>query len=102
MACLAYALKAKMEWEFIVHGCDYHHTKSGNIRRGHMFGFALCVWHHRGMRPDGVPPWQMHEVFGPNLMNGGKKFTETYGTDDELITLQTKYIETGYGNLQAA
>jgi hypothetical protein len=31
----------------VVYGCDYNHAKSGNVRRGHAYGFALCTWHHR-------------------------------------------------------
>lgn len=73
-------------------GCDYHHTKSGNIRRGHDKGFALCIWHHRGMHPEHYRAKEMRAHYGPSLMDGGKAFREAYGDDDSLIELQTKLI----------
>lgn len=27
---------------------EFNHCKSGNLRRGHLFGFAICTWHHHG------------------------------------------------------
>lgn len=90
MACLSRAMRGDMAWSFIVHGCDYHHTKSGNIRRGHMAGFALCTWHHRGH-----PVWsheRSRKTYGPSLMDGSKLFRDAYGTDDELIVLQTAHV----------
>lgn len=75
-----------------VHGCDYHHMKSGNVRRGHEFGIGLCVWHHR------KHPWEQWTVretrawFGPSLMDGGKVFAATYGSDDELLEVQDKLL----------
>lgn len=91
MACLARALRGDMDWSFIVHGCDYNHTKSGNIRRGHMAGFALCKWHHQRH-----PVWSFEhttKVYGPSLLDGSRLFHETYGSDDELIALQTQWID---------
>ncbi len=102
MACLVRAMRGEMDWDQIIHGCDYHHTKSGNVRRGHMFGFGLCVWHHRGVRPGHFARFEMLEKYGPSLMDGSRLFREAFGPDDDLITLQSKYIETGYGHLQAA
>lgn len=73
-------------------GCDYNHCKSGNIRRGHMFGYALCPWHHRAVPLQNYTAQQMRGVFGPSLMDGSRLFHKTYGSDDELIELQTKLI----------
>lgn len=93
MACLAYANAGMMESEFVVYGCDYNHAKSGNIRRGHMYGYALCVWHHRRYRGMDVSCAEMREVFGPSLMDGSRLFHEVYGGDDTLIEMQTQWIE---------
>lgn len=92
MACLSRAMRGDMEWSFIVHGCDYHHTKSGNIRRGHMAGFALCTWHHRGHPAMFWSHDRTRQVYGPSLMDGSKLFRDAYGTDDELIVLQTAHV----------
>lgn len=105
MACLVRATRGLLDWDRIVHGCDYHHTKSGNIRRGHMFGFALCLWHHHGtqqLHGLGMSAEAARRRYGPSLFDQSKAFHQEFGSDDELITLQTKYIETGYGHLQAA
>lgn len=73
-------------------GCDYHHMKSGNIRRGHEYGIALCVWHHRGHPLPGLNSRQMRELFGPSLMDGSRLFHETYGNDDELLAKQNEWL----------
>lgn len=70
---------------------EYNHTKSGNIRRGHLYGYALCVWHHRGNQaqpPDGWTHAQLRDRYGPSLMDGSALFSESYGSDDELIEIQ--------------
>lgn len=72
-------------------GCDYHHTKSGNVRRGHANGFGMCLWHHRGIAFNGDAK-ATRTAYGPSLMDGSRLFHETYGSDDELIELQTKLI----------
>lgn len=71
-------------------GGDYHHVKSGNIRRGHAFGFCLCGWHHRGLIPDfySGAVADMRAAWGPSLMDGSRLFHSIYGSDDELIELQ--------------
>lgn len=77
-------------------GCDYHHIKSGNIRRGHMYGVGLDSWHHRGIPFDGMSAKQMRVLFGPSLMDGGKKFAAVFGTDEELLQRQNDWL--GVGN----
>lgn len=74
-------------------GCDYHHLKSGNMRRGHEYGIGLCVWHHRGHPLPGLTSPQMRELFGPSLMDGSRLFHETYGSDDELLAMQNRLLE---------
>ena len=48
MACLVGVEIGLIATEHMVVGCDYNHFKSGNIRRGHKDGCALCLWHHHG------------------------------------------------------
>lgn len=72
--------------------CDFHHMKSGNIRRGHMFGVGLCRWHHMRHPPEGFTHKSAAEFFGPSLMDGSRKFHLTYGSDDDLIALQRELI----------
>lgn len=76
-----------------IFGCDYHHMKSGNIRRGHEYGVGLCAWHHRGMPDFDFTVPQMRSLAGPSLMDGSRLFHETYGSDDELIALQNQLLE---------
>lgn len=90
MACLVAGRDGLCATEL---GNDYHHTLSGGRRRGHMHGFGLCLWHHRGVPIEGALPAYMRFYHGPSLMDGSKIFRETYGTDDELIELQTITIE---------
>lgn len=73
-------------------GCDFHHMKSGNMRRGHMYGVGLCIYHHRGHPHDGWTHAEMREYFGPSLMDGSRLFHLTYGSDDDLIALQRELI----------
>lgn len=74
-------------------GCnDFHHMKSGNIRRGHMFGIGLCRWHHMGHPFETWPMGLMRESFGPSLMDGSRLFHLTYGSDDDLLKLQRELI----------
>lgn len=93
MACLALVVAGHLDAELVVYGCDYNHAKSGNRRRGHMFGYALCVWHHRRHPQESKTLAQTREVYGPSLMDGSRVFHETYGTDDDLIEQQTYVIE---------
>ena len=76
-------------------GCDYNHCKSGNIRRGHLAGYALCAYHHRAVPLDGHTSATMRLNFGPSLMDGSRLFRDTYGSDQELIDLQTDIIQRG-------
>lgn len=93
IACLVWHKKGNITLDEVVFGCDYNHAKSGNIRRGHMHGYALCVYHHR-KHP--LAWWTLkgtQERYGPSLMDGGKTFHDAFGTDDQLIELQTITIE---------
>lgn len=89
MACLALLQQQLLEPELVVYGCDYNHAKSGNLRRGHVFGYALCKWHHMRHPLEGNTFATMRQIYGPSLMDGSRTFHETYGSDDELIANQT-------------
>lgn len=89
MACLSLVAQDLLGPRLVVYGCDYNHAKSGNKRRGHAFGYALCVWHHRRHPMPGKTFAETREIYGPSLMDGSRTFHETYGTDDELIDQQT-------------
>lgn len=89
MACLALVEQQLLEPGLVVVGCDYNHAKSGNLRRGHAFGYALCKWHHMRYPMEGNTFATMRQIYGPSLMDGSRTFHETYGSDDELIANQT-------------
>lgn len=93
MACLVLNVAGLLNPFQVVYGCDYNHAKSGNRRRGHLFGYALCVWHHRRHPIEGKTLAQTREIYGPSLMDGSRVFRETYGSDDELIEQQTQVNE---------
>lgn len=93
MACLAWFELGNITLDDVVFGCDYNHTKSGNIRRGHMAGFALCVWHHRRHPIGWFTLKGTAQKYGPSLMDGSRTFHETYGSDDSLIERQTHWLE---------
>ena len=74
---------------------QYHHTKSGNLRRGHHHGFALCLWHHAGNQAqpqEGYTHRTLRDRYGVSLNDGSALFRDTYGTDDELIAIQAAYL----------
>jgi hypothetical protein len=90
--CLVWARAGNMPLEHVANLCAYDHKKSGNIRRGHKFGFASCDWHHQGYPSNGWNTPSMRRYFGPSLMDGSKTFAQTYGSDDELIALQNEIL----------
>ncbi len=93
MACLVLKMAGLLSSHRVVYGCDYNNAKSGNRRRGHMFGYALCVWHHRRHPNEGKTLVQTRAIYGPSLMDGSRVFHETYGSDDDLIEQQTHVNE---------
>lgn len=76
-------------------GVDFHHLKSGNIRRGHMFGVGLCTWHHRRYPFEAMTCKQMVILFGPSLLDGGKAFAGVFGNDEELLERQNQLLGEG-------
>lgn len=90
--CLVWARAGRMPLSDVATCCEYDHKKSGNIRRGHAYGYAECLWHHRGRVSCGWNHAHMRAHFGPSLMDGSRTFHETYGSDDELIALQNQLL----------
>ena len=91
--CFVWARKGRMPMAHVAVCCDYDHKKSGNVRRGHRYGYGACAWHHRQLVPDGWTHARMRAHFGPSLMDGSRLFHNTYGSDDELIALQDQILE---------
>lgn len=89
MVCLLLCTRNLLPQHRVVYGCDYHHCKSGNIRRGHAFGFAMCQWHHERIPQEGRSFAWMSKVYGWSLKDGSRTFHELYCSDDELIAQQT-------------
>ena len=71
---------------------DYHHLLSGGIRRGHMYGVALCAWHHRGVLDWGSTGKHMQAFYGPSLARGSKAFHDTFGDDQALLDKQAEIL----------
>lgn len=89
VACWIRSKQPDCPWQFFpVTGCDFHHFKSGNVRRGHLFGVGLCGWHHRSLLHFGCTHKEMRDTFGPSLMDGSRLFHDFYGSDDELLAVQ--------------
>lgn len=91
--CIARLRSGEIEEREVFVGVSYDHKKSGNIRRGHMYGFGSCAWHHFGHPWGGISHEHTRKKWGPSLMDGSRLFHETYGSDDELIDLQRRILE---------
>ncbi len=89
MVCLLLYMRGLLPKDRVIQGCEYHHCKSGNIRRGHAFGFGMCGWHHERKPLPGRSFKWMTRVYGHSLKEGSRTFHEIYGSDDELIDQQT-------------
>ena len=71
---------------------EYHHLKSGNVRRGHMAGLGVCPYHHRGVPQNDMTLAQCRDRWGTALTDGSRLFHETYGSDDELLSQQDEIL----------
>jgi hypothetical protein len=90
--CLVWARLGHMPAQDVAETGDYDHKKSGNVRRGHAFGYCACKWHHQRHPGEGWTHAQMRAHFGPSLLDGSRLFHDTYGSDDDLIALQTEEL----------
>ena len=70
---------------------QFDHAKSGNLRIGHLAGWATCEWHHfgnQGTPPPGFTHATARDRWGVSKMDGSALFYRTYGTAQELIEIQ--------------
>ena len=67
---------------------EFDHKKSGNIRRGHLFGWGSCSYHHRGVPQNNMTLRECRDRWGVSLADGSSLFHATYGDDDSLIEIQ--------------
>lgn len=77
---------------------EFNHCKRGNMRRGHLEGFATCLWHHHGSQQLyrlGLGKEEARARWGPNLFDNAKEFHATFGSDDDLIAVQDWWLQTG-------
>jgi hypothetical protein len=63
---------------------DISHLLSGGVRIGHDGTIPECVWHHRGVLPDGYNDTTARKILGPSRAHGAKPYAERFGTDTEL------------------
>ena len=73
---------------------DYHHVTNGDARYGHMIGFPMCLWHHRG-KVDWSHTMTLDETrerMGPSYELHRKDFLERYGSERQLVELNTRAI----------
>ena len=71
---------------------DYHHIADGRKRAGHLHGYGMCLWHHRGERHPfqaGRSMSYLEEKFGPSFARTKKKFLAEYGSQTSLSATNT-------------
>lgn len=81
---------------------QFNHVKSGNLRRGHLEGFAICLWHHFGsqqLHALGVSRAVALERWGPNLIDSARAFHDAFGSDQDLIEAQAVVLEAMQGGV---
>ena len=82
MGCLCCILRRQLNSH-----ADYHHVVKGFKRLGHICGFGLCCWHHRGEPWPGMIMVECALVYGASLAHDKKLFVKTFG--DELLLVET-------------
>ena len=65
--------------------CDYHHVVQGFRRLGHLAGYGMCSWHHRGEPWTGMLMIDMAMSQGPSMAHGKKAFEKYFGSELLLI-----------------
>lgn len=93
MACMIRAADGKMRGTLVQRGHEWDHHKSGNIRIGHLYGAALCLWHHkrRILFEDRSFDWHL-TTLGPSRLDGGVLFAKAYGDDVFLSLAQLRRL----------
>lgn len=69
------------------------HVVSGFTREGHSKTYALCDWHHLGVKQDGWSRQDMSGLFGPSLTMGKRTFQGEYGHESVLVAVQDLLIK---------
>lgn len=67
---------------------DMHHLVDKGNRKasgGDKATLPLCVWHHRGMAPDGYTVERATLLLGPSFEHNRRDFNRVYGTQRELL-----------------
>jgi hypothetical protein len=74
---------------------EIHHLLSGGRRRGHDATVCLCHYHHQAKRLVFADTGYMEHarIYGPSLERESRRFTEFYGTDDQLLEYQNRLVE---------
>lgn len=71
---------------------DYHHVVKGMRRLGHMYGYGMCLWHHKGELDPDYLELSLSEVrdrIGPSYAAERKKFIEEFGDEMDLVDTNT-------------
>lgn len=58
---------------------DIHHIVEGSRRLGHQYTLPLCIWHHRGIGPEGYTAELLESAYGPSLALSKRAFVARYG-----------------------
>ena len=70
--------------------CDYHHVVEGQRRVGEMWGYGMCLWHHKGIREGDWAVLTRQEVvgiLGPSHALSRKEFRAKFGTERSLVSV---------------
>ena len=73
---------------------EAHHLLSGGIRIGHHAIVGLCQYHHRDVLI--VNGWDRathRRELGPSLLSGSVAFHEHFGSDADLLAMQSWLME---------
>lgn len=72
---------------------EAHHLLDGGLRIDHMHVIGACAWHHRGrLFVNGWDHAQHRLMLGPSLAEGSIPFHHTFGTDEDLLRMQTQLL----------
>lgn len=81
---------------------EIHHLLSGGIRRGHDETVALCQWHHKAWPIANRSHAWCRRHLGPSLLESPEQFRFEFGSDDDLLELQNKFLAAASGGRYAA
>lgn len=65
---------------------DYHHVAEGRKRVGHLVGFGMCLWHHRGHKLRAQDSLAAHKaMIGPSFALDKAEFVDEFGSERMLV-----------------